>query len=111
MKNTKLIIGIVAIIAVLVILWIVWKSSKETIRKPGTTTVQQPGILDTLFALFEKPKDGTKTGTSEPFYCKIFPKLCKERYCDCKNPGYTMDGDISSLCTEGIGTRWTEDCA
>lgn len=108
MKNPKLIIGIIAIIALLIILWIVYKSSQERVVKPGTTTVQQAGFFDTLLKLFEKKGTATTTG-GDPFYCKIFPKLCKQKYCDCSNPGYAVDGVKDSLCNEG-SFQFESDC-
>ena len=112
MKNPKLIIGIVVILVLLIIFYLVYKNSKKITTVKTGTSVQQAGLFDTLINLFKPKPKGTGTESDgEPFYCKIFPKLCgHKKYCDCENPGYTTDGDISSLCTEGIGTKWTEEC-
>ena len=114
MKNPKLVIGIIAIIALVIIFYLLLRNSQRVTTVQGGTTVTQPNFFDTLANLFNPKGTSTSTSAGQPFYCKIFPKLCDNNYdiktCDCKNPGYTLEGDLTPSCSQ-IGSQYEKDCA
>lgn len=112
MKNPKLVIGIIVIVVLLIIFFAVLANAKTTTVTKSGEVVTQPSLLDSVTNFFYPRGTSTDlTGGSKSQFCKIFPKLCgQKKYCDCKNPGYTSDGDLSPLCTEGIGSEWSKSC-
>ena len=114
MKNPRLIIGIVVIVILIIALILIIANSKKTTTVKGGTTVSQAGFGDWVMNLFQ-PK-GTSTsggggGGVQNAWCKVFPKSKScPKYCDCENPGYSKDGDLSPRCTEGIGDEWRKEC-
>ena len=118
MKNPKLVIGIIAILVLLIIFFLVYKNSKKVTTEKGGTSVQQGSFLDSILSTLgvggskSTSNSGGGGNVVSALLCKINPKSCppKPFDCDCKNPGYDIQGDLRSTCTEGIGASWIKEC-
>lgn len=92
-KNTLVILGVIILIAVIVIAVIILlKPKDENAQTPKSEHKNAPwiGVL-TAVAGSQQAKD---------LYCKMFPKSCEKKYCDCDRPGYAVDGVADPICDE-----------
>lgn len=114
--NTKTIIGIVAILALVGIFIAIFIRSRRVTTTTSGETVKQPGLIDSLVNIFSSQGTSTGTSTGESVFCKIFPRLCDKGNgtvdvtCDCSNPGYTADGDVTPGCSQ-IGDEYIKQCS
>lgn len=94
-----------AIMALIVIAYMLLKDSgAKTV--PAPVTPKEESKSDTLLNIFNELFGN---GQAKEYYCRIFPKACVKKYCDCSKPGFAVDGAADSFCNEG-GLQFEKDC-